>query len=453
MGSGLGHYVPLAIYLTGCICALLALCGRPLPSVYFLMLLIPMQTTRDRIGDFPLGEKMIDLLWIPVLVGLLLRGGTKVLPRSPMYRWLAAFGLLLYCSLWRGTFFLDCDLPLLPSDPRFSDWKNYLVMLMICITVAGAVRTKQQIQGVLLCIALGTALVDWSFFRSTAGRDFSHFAYELRDAGVLGYAGVNGFAAYIAQSIVFFASLIFFYKRKLTRPAVLVLLGFSVYCLLFAFSRGAYMAALAGLAFAALFRQRKVLVALVALVLCWQAVLPHAVQERITMTESAGSGSLEPSAGDRIVLWEDAMQLFHQNPVMGSGFDTYKYMHRVASYGDTHNYYVKVLVEMGLIGLLFFSVLLARMLWLGIELYRSTTDPFYRGLGVGFASLIVCAAVANFFGDRWTYLQVDGYIWVLMGCCMRAYADCRDFGPVPATAPAKTMAAVQNRPALEWEGA
>jgi hypothetical protein len=25
----------------------------------------------------------------------------------------------------------------------------------------------------------------------------------------------------------------------------------------------------------------------------------------------------------------------------------------------------------------------------------------------------------NFFGDRWTYQQVDGYLWVLLACVIR----------------------------------
>jgi hypothetical protein len=26
---------------------------------------------------------------------------------------------------------------------------------------------------------------------------------------------------------------------------------------------------------------------------------------------------------------------------------------------------------------------------------------------------------ANLFGDRWTYLQVNGFLWVLLGCVLR----------------------------------
>jgi hypothetical protein len=33
---------------------------------------------------------------------------------------------------------------------------------------------------------------------------------------------------------------------------------------------------------------------------------------------------------------------------------------------------------------------------------------------------VVCALAANFFGDRWTYLQISGYMWVLGGLVSRS---------------------------------
>ena len=422
MGSGLGIYIPLAIYLAGLAFSLWAAFSKPHFALYFLVLLIPLQTTRYRIEGFPFGSEMVDFLWFSIFIGLMLRGGGKSFPPSPIYKWLGALAGVTYVALWMGSFYLRTSLPILISDPRFSDWKNYMVMPVIAIMVAGVVKTRSDMKRLMLVILIATAVVDWSFFRSTNGRDFSHFSYEVRDAGVMGYAGVNGFAAFIAESIVFFATLIFCYKAKFVRLAVLVLLGFSTYCLLFAFSRGAYFATLAGLAFVAVFCQKKLLIGIAALLVCWQMVLPQAVLERIDMTYAGPGNTLEPSAGDRVELWQDAMSLYKANPVLGTGYDTYQFMHRVASYGDTHNYYVKVMVETGTVGLLLLVGLVLRMGYLGLQLYLKTGDPFFRGLGLGFCGLMVCSIVANFFGDRWTYLQVDGFMWVLLGCVMRAMA-------------------------------
>jgi len=63
--------------------------------------------------------------------------------------------------------------------------------------------------------------------------------------------------------------------------------------------------------------------------------------------------------------------------------------------------------------------LMVRMAGVGLRLYLRTKDTFFRGMGLGFCGLMVCVAVSNFFGDRWTFLQVDGFMWVLLGCVVR----------------------------------
>jgi len=33
--------------------------------------------------------------------------------------------------------------------------------------------------------------------------------------------------------------------------------------------------------------------------------------------------------------------------------------------------------------------------------------------------LVFCAVIVNFFGDRWVRLQVNGFLWTLLGCAAR----------------------------------
>ncbi|HEY6249045.1 MAG TPA: hypothetical protein VI685_03740, partial [Candidatus Angelobacter sp.] len=33
-------------------------------------------------------------------------------------------------------------------------------------------------------------------------------------------------------------------------------------------------------------------------------------------------------------------------------------------------------------------------------------------------ALLASTVVLNLFGDRWSYQQVDGYLWVILGCVM-----------------------------------
>ena len=51
----------------------------------------------------------------------------------------------------------------------------------------------------------------------------------------------------------------------------------------------------------------------------------------------------------------------------------------------------------------------------GFRLFRKANDPFFKALGLGLAAWVLCCITANCFGDRWSYLQVNGYMWILGG--------------------------------------
>jgi putative inorganic carbon (HCO3(-)) transporter len=426
-GLGIGHLIPIFIYVGAIVAFLLSVFWRPQVGLYYLIPFLPLQTTRYRLHDLPWGEKFIDILLLGVVIGLLIRDA-RLFQKTPMNRIFLVLGVMTYLALWRGSAYLGMAPPVSLSDLRFSDWKKYLEMPFIALLVVAVFRDLKQLKLVVLLMALSTLLVNWSFVVTTRGRDFSHFSYGLRDSGVLGYAGENGFAAYEGQIMAFLLAFYAFAKNKFVKYSLLAVVAFSGYCLLFGYSRGGYLAILAALAFFGLFRERKILVGVIVILIGWQALLPTSVRERITMTYDKDvrvrqgydmEDQYDVDSTSRLELWQDAQTLFLQSPVIGLGYDTYRYLDRVGPYRDTHNYYIKVAVETGVVGLLIFLSLLGLMFRQGWRLFRCADDPFLKAMGLGFAALMVCAIVVNVFGDRWTYIQVNGFLWVILGCVMR----------------------------------
>ena len=142
---------------------------------------------------------------------------------------------------------------------------------------------------------------------------------------------------------------------------------------------------------------------------------------------------LEQSAKQRVQLWTDAQELVRSNPVLGTGYATYMYMGRVEDLKDTHNIYLKMLVETGIIGLLIFLWLLARLARVAWQLFRQHTDYFSNGLALGLLSLVGCLLVANLFGDRWTYIEVNGLVWVLFAIAAQTFILNKSAQPEPVT--------------------
>ena len=414
---GLEGIVGTVLYIVMWLTFLLSLAWKPQVGIYVLAFMLPLQTVRYRLHGMFLGAQFVDLLLLGVVLGLLIRG-ESVIPKTPITKFLLILACFYYFSLWEGAFFIDVPLPLWITDPRFSDWKNYVEMFFLALVVASAIKEEKHVRVLLAIMALSVLALNRNYISLLSGRDLSHFSYELRDEGLLGYAGANGLGAFEAMVFSFLLSVYGYARRVWLKVAIGILAATSVYCLMYSFSRGGYVAALAGLIVVGILKTRKFLILAVVIVLAWQTLLPASVQQRIEMTTD-GTGQLEDhSAAERLVLWKDAMDLFLRNPVTGTGFETYEYMDRVGPYRDTHNYFVKVLAETGIIGTALFLILLWRSMRLGLNLFKSTQNSLWSALALGFVALMCSALVANFFGDRWTYQQLDGYLWILLGCVL-----------------------------------
>lgn len=415
---GIEGLLPTLLYVGMFVTFVASVFWRPNLGLYLLVLSLPLQTGRYRLHDFPLGAEFIDILLLGTILGLVIQGKSFV-PRGHWSRFLLLYAVFCYLSLWEGSYFLRAPLPLWIGDPRFSDWKNYVEMFLLALVVASTVKSKEEVRLLLIMMGLSVLVVNRSYYATLSGRDLSHFSYLVRDAGPLGYAGVNGLAAFEAMLVSLLLGIVVFTRQVTAKVGILLIIATCCYCLLFSFSRGGYVGILVGMIAVGMFKSRWLLAVVAVLVIGWQTLLPVSVQERIAMTtgDAAEGQTFDSSAEERINLWEDAMVLFKQNPITGTGFETYESMGRLG-YADTHNYYLKVLAETGVIGFFLFLVLLWKLFRSGVSLFFITDDPFWRGLSLGFIALLASTVVLNLFGDRWSYQQVDGYLWVILGCVM-----------------------------------
>jgi len=284
------------------------------------------------------------------------------------------------------------------------------------LVVAALTPDKKHIGAMILVMAFTTVVLDRSYWSEVSGRDYSTYTEDLRNdagGGPMGFAGSNGLAAYEAQFTTFLIAFAAYERRRWLRLGYLALIIASVACLAYSLSRGGYAAIIVGALFIGIVNQRKLLFLLMIVLLTSTAWAPQAVRDRVMMTQQ--ETGFDQSAETRLTLWDDAMQLFRDNPLFGTGFNTYAYMHRIREYQDTHNYYLKVLVETGVIGLLLFLGLLWKLFSAGFGLYRRSSDGLLAAVGLGLAGWVVAAAVANCFGDRWNYPQVSGYMWIIAG--------------------------------------
>ncbi|HEY4379988.1 MAG TPA: O-antigen ligase family protein [Acidobacteriaceae bacterium] len=416
MGTGLGHYIPLVAYLGFWVMCLVSLGGRPLMGLYYMMPFIPYRTMRDHFLDYPLGANVLTILLVAIIVGAMIKG--KRLPKTKLYLIWFVYGVYLYLSMWIGTALGNAPAPLWLHDINFVTWKDYMVIPLVFLAAGMVIEDRKAVRTVIIITAVALLFIDRSFILENITRNWANFDESKRDGGPLAY-GSNQTAAFFAQFAMFFWGLVVFINRKKAKLAGYALIAATIAALGYTFSRGGYAALLFGILMVGLLKDRKLLIILGVFLFTWQAVVPGPVRQRINMTQDS-SGQLEASAQERVDLWTNAEKAFLSSPIVGNGYATFQMGQHVDNLKDTHNWYVKVLVETGIIGFIITFVLIQQMTATAYRLFKQATDPLYRGLGLGLFAAISSCLIANIFGDRWTYLEISGLLWVLVAAAVRA---------------------------------
>lgn len=416
MGLGLAHFIPLIAYIGFWVMCVVALAGRPRLGLYYLIPFLPYRSMRNHFEDWPLGETMLTLLLVCVIVAALLQ--RKRLPKSKLYLIWLVIGFYLYISMWMGAALGNAPTPVWTHDPNFLIWKSYMLAPLVFVATSLVVEDRKAIRTIIILTAITLIFIDRSSIGEAMSRSWAKFDESKRDVGPLAY-GSNLTAAFLAQFAMFFWGLLQFVKKIQFKLICYGLVGLTLFATMYCFSRGAYVAVLFSVLVLGIMKDRKLLVVLVIFLATWQAVVPTAVRERVTMTTDE-NGQLEASASERLVLWHESWESIVKSPILGNGYATFSFAKHAFNLEDTHNWYVLVLVETGVVGLIMAFVLFAQLLALSFRLFRKASDPLYRGLGLGLFLTMCCSIVANCFGDRWTYFEISGLLFVLFGAAVRA---------------------------------
>jgi O-antigen ligase len=163
------------------------------------------------------------------------------------------------------------------------------------------------------------------------------------------------------------------------------------------------------------------------------------------MTESA-SGEIEASGAHRLDLWHHAMGLFKSNPVFGIGFGGFGFTVPEGELTDTHNLYMKMLSEQGIIGITLLLLIFMKAFLSGWRLSKISKTPFQKGLGFGFMGAIIALMLANLFGDRWSFFALGGYFWIFWALVDRGIIVSKSTPAPEQPGPSRAAQLVSERP-------
>jgi O-antigen ligase len=427
LGLGLTKFAPEAVYVTCIAVFFLTIFYRPQVGLYFVTFLIPLQNVRDKLIPFTFGQNMMDFLILGIVISLFLHSKKNKNP-LPIDRSMVYPSLLLivgtYSALWVGYFKLGQKMPISFDSEQLILWKNFIELPFLYFITLATVRDRKQVFILIAIMTCTVLLMDFYFYDNARWLDFSHYADDLRDksGNTFNYLGPNETAGFLAEFTLFLIGLLIMQKKKLWKFLLAGIIAFNFYCVLYYFSRGAYVAVLGGLLFLGLVKEWKIILILVVLLIGWRMVLPGSVVERIEMTES--DKGLDASSESRIDMWSTALGTIKSNPFTGIGFGNTRYLGIASGRGNVrnslHDGYLSVLVEQGVMGL----AIILYIFWSGIKrgwrLFKRTDDRDIEGLGLGFAAMITASLIGNLFGTHWFYFDVMGYFWIIFALVMRS---------------------------------
>jgi putative inorganic carbon (HCO3(-)) transporter len=424
LGLGLSQYIPYVIYGLSFIVTLLAVFYRSGIGIIFLVPLFPIYVVLDETlkSGLPMANNIPDMIIAGSILGLIIQGGRDEEHSLGPAPQLFPIMLLMSVSLvgfLLGTSYLGDGFADERTVERMADIKNFMIMPVLYIIAYYGLRERKWKYVLFFLLFLTILAADVKFKMNFQWYYQSRYTHDVRGGGTFGFLKSNVWGAFHAIYSLMFLGIFLIDRHRWRRIAYGMLIFGGVYCMLYSYSRGAYVAFAAGLLFITLVRARLLIIPLAGFLLVWKLVLPSSVVDRIEMTfmESAdvvstvAVGETYLYTSGRKEIWDKGMEMFWSSPLIGTGMETFG---KVTG-KDAHNEYLKMLTETGVLGLLVYLFLYLNALRSGWRLYRDSEEELLRAFGFGFVCAVIGSMVANVFGDRWSYLQIGGIYWVSWG--------------------------------------
>lgn len=385
--------------------------------LYLFLFLLPLQSTQE--AHIPMlsgGINFLNIGFALSLFGAWYCGG-KLARWSGLHRW-----TWLYLGWSVVTLLLGLVLFPMPNDAlRFNALKDSVIGVLLLFLVQMSITDWSTFKRVLLATLLPLPYILRVTHGEHASVDHWHYTDKLRISGTFTTIGANEFAAFcVTSTLVLFALLIATKLPRLWRALLLLGVACMVLCVLWTYSRAAYATTLiGGVCMLLLWRGRKKMVLPLLLgLLIVPSFLPTAVVERFDSTHVDGPQA-DSSTEMRYVFWDVAWNHFQMHPLVGTGYRTFPSYNPYKM--DTHNFFVRELVEKGSIGFLIVVGLflsMARVCW---RCFRDCPHgSLGYALGLGMCAAWIALVIGNIWGDRFTYTQMIGYFWVYLALCLKA---------------------------------
>lgn len=242
------------------------------------------------------------------------------------------------------------------------------------------------------------------------------------------FSNPNAYGAYLIL-IIFPLIMLSIYEKNKNKKIVYVLLSLLVIAnMLMTFSRNALLGFVLGLLILSLIYSIKLIFALGGFGVLIFIIPP--VFKRIIGIRNLAQNEL------RIKLWKTALMMIKEHPILGVGNGNFvaRYNEYVNKYKElkyynyknypSHNSFLKVQSELGLIGIVSFAGVVIMALIRVKKLYSTTKDNFHKAFYIGVMASMVAFLFMNSFDNLFFVPKVTTYFWFLLATSEALLNNC-----------------------------
>jgi len=398
-------------------------------TIISLVVLVPITFYRHCITLFiPPKEAMAEVLVLLAFMFWILKmiDWSEIKSAStPLNFPISSFITLCVLSLiWSNNFFVSLkELPLFLAGP------------LLYLIVINNINNQRQINRILTITLTVAGLFGIYGILQYNGIDLPFWTRNVGRQRVFGLFGnVNFFAEYLIIPLPIAISLFFTSRNKFIKALLLISILAMGTSLILTFTRGSYLGLGISLIFMIflfltsqgknIFKENKkyfLIILLIIIIVTSLFFIPnpfnkpetavYKIKSRLSISELTGSYE----AKTRIANWKYTMLIIKDHFLLGSGIGTYKYNslkyqaeffdqrdnRSLYPYGfatETHNEYLQLWAEIGIIGLGIFLWLLTAYFIYGFKFLKKTSNNYNQGLIIGLMGAVVAVLVDGIFG-------------------------------------------------------
>jgi hypothetical protein len=194
------------------------------------------------------------------------------------------------------------------------------------------------------------------------------------------------------------------------------------------FSRGAWIASFAGLAYLGATRGARTALGLGLLAVVGAFFIPQSAIDRMGQTFereehvfAEDETTLDTPVQIRVDQWKGMPRLWLASPLFGHGYGSYEHVSAVPGKKmfAAHSSIIAFTVEQGLLGLGAYAWILWTFVATGRRVAREGSDRFTQGLAAGLVGMTICLVLLDCAGQKFVNGRAMGYMWIIAGAVAR----------------------------------